>query len=287
MGQRSVARSARASSRYRPAPVAKFADQHVDRGYDAAFARDKFFVNQKRLSIGAKYYIFDEAQQPILFVERPAHLFRGCLAILGAVVVFVVFGGAASVLAAVVDQEAPGTLAGGIVALVGVVLAIVLTLVVAVALSPKRHITIYADDTKTAPLLKVYQNRKFYLIRATYTVEDPQSGLMGHLMKNYLYNVFRKRWYVLAPDGTTVRFVAKEDSLILSLLRRLLGVFFGLLRTNYVILEPGNERIIGEFNRKFTLFDRYVLDMSADRDHALDRRLALALGVILDTGERR
>jgi hypothetical protein len=31
----------------------------------------------------------------------------------------------------------------------------------------------------------------------------------------------------------------------------------------------------------------YVLDMSADPQHLMDRRIALALGVMLDTGERR
>jgi hypothetical protein len=45
--------------------------------------------------------------------------------------------------------------------------------------------------------------------------------------------------------------------------------------------------VIGEFNRKFTILDRYVLDLTADPGRNLDRRIALALGVMLDTGERR
>jgi hypothetical protein len=44
---------------------------------------------------------------------------------------------------------------------------------------------------------------------------------------------------------------------------------------------------VGEFNRKFTLLDRYVLDLSQDSGRALDRRVAIAMGVMLDTGERR
>jgi len=35
------------------------------------------------------------------------------------------------------------------------------------------------------------------------------------------------------------------------------------------------------------LFDEYVLDLRNDPDRYLDRRLALALGVMLDTGEKR
>jgi hypothetical protein len=45
--------------------------------------------------------------------------------------------------------------------------------------------------------------------------------------------------------------------------------------------------VLGEFNRKLTLFDRYVIDVRGDVEGILDRRVALALGVMLDTGERR
>ena len=64
----------------------------------------------------------------------------------------------------------------------------------------------------------------------------------------------------------------------------------GLLRTNFILVVPeveGVESTRGEFNRKFTVFDRYVLDMSRDRPRMIDRRLAVALGVLLDTGENR
>jgi hypothetical protein len=69
----------------------------------------------------------------------------------------------------------------------------------------------------------------------------------------------------------------------------LFGPAFGLLRTNYVIVRGSSadgDRL-GEFNRKLTLFDRYVLDLSADPTRSLDRRIALAMGVLLDTGDGR
>jgi hypothetical protein len=81
--------------------------------------------------------------------------------------------------------------------------------------------------------------------------------------------------------------VVKEDSLILSLLRRTGIPIFALMRTNFVFLQGLGEEVVGEFNRKFTLLDRYVLDMSADTLRSIDRRIALAVGVMLDTGERR
>ena len=98
--------------------------------------------------------------------------------------------------------------------------------------------------------------------------------------------IIRKRWQVFDAQEKLVC-VAKEDSIILSLLRRYLGPLFGVLRTNFVLVAPDGEQRFGEFNRKMTLLDRYVLDLTEDEGRMFDRRLALALGVMLDTGERR
>lgn len=39
---------------------------------DPRFARDKFLVHQKMLTLNSKYYVYDENQQPLFYVERPA-----------------------------------------------------------------------------------------------------------------------------------------------------------------------------------------------------------------------
>jgi hypothetical protein len=117
-------------------------------------------------------------------------------------------------------------------------------------------------------------------------VKTAAGDTLAILKKTYLHNVVRKRWYVEGPGGEPLA-MAIEDSIVLSLLRRVLGPFFGFLRTNFVLVRGQDAEIFGEFNRKFTLLDRYVLDLSADTARAFDRRIALALGVMLDTGERR
>lgn len=266
--------------------VGNTAPAWVDRGYHPAFDRDRFLVNQKRIAVSEKYYVFDDNQTPILFIERPAKLLRQLLAIAGSVAFFLVVGLGTAIVVAMLEDQFQGSPAAAIAALIGMPLTLIGTIAVAIVLSPRRHITVYSDDTRSEPLVEVLQDQKFNVIRATYTVKTPDGVTLGVMMKNYLYNLFRKRWYVLSPEHE-IRHVAREDSMILSLLRRLLGPFFGLLRTNFIIQPWGEERVIGEFNRKLTLFDRYVLDLSADREHQLDRRLGVALGVLLDTGERR
>jgi predicted Zn finger-like uncharacterized protein len=252
---------------------------------DPAFQRDRFLINQNRLSISEKYYVYDEHQQPILFVERPAFFWRRLGAAFAGLFV-ALFG---SLVVTVVAIALGNTGAKGlslVITMLGVIISIILAFAVGLWLLPKRHIHFYTDDSKTRLLLQVNQLQKVSILRARYTVSDPNTGLLGRFEKNYFYSIFRKRWHVYSPDGPLL-VVAKEDSMILSLLRRFCGPMLGLLRTNFVIVCPRTEKVLGEFNRKLTLFDRYVLDLTADRQRQFDRRMAIALGVMLDTGERR
>ena len=249
---------------------------------DAVFDRDVFLLRQQMLRISEKYDVADEQGNKIVFVERPAHLLRNLGAILAGIVAAAVGGGLLGGLA----DMAKGSAFEDVLVLVAALGAVTVFFVVAVGLSAKRHVTFYRDQTKRGKLLEVLQDRKWQPITATFTVRDAAGRPLALLRKNYLFNLVRKRWYVNAPNGTTL-YMAKEDSIILSLLRRLLGPLFGLLRTNFVIVRGDSDDVVGEFNRKFTILDRYVLDLKADRNRLFDRRVALALGVMLDTGERR
>jgi hypothetical protein len=251
-------------------------------GIDPAFDRDRFLLRQKALAITAeKYYVFDEAGAPVMYVERPQHLLRQLLAVGAGIVamlcVFTVLG----IVCAMIGKG-PVAIVFGVLAIAGGVVAL---FVVTVTLSVKRQVTFYRDDTRQERLLEIVQHRKFNIINADYTVRDTEGKPLALLRKNYLYNVFRKRWYCFRPDGTLLC-VVKEDSLVLSLLRRLLGTLLGALRTNFIFLTPQGD-MVGEFNRKFTILDRYVLDMTLDAAGSIDRRIAAATGVMLDTGEHR
>ena len=81
------------------------------------------------------------------------------------------------------------------------------------------------------------QDKKFQPITATYTVLTAEGDLLGRMKKNYMYNFFRKKWDVLDAQGRKV-LVAREDSLLLSLLRRFLGPMLGFLRANFILVVP-------------------------------------------------
>jgi uncharacterized protein YxjI len=249
---------------------------------DPIFDRDLFLLRQKHLAINEKYTVSDESGTPIVYVERPAHLLRNLFALLlGAIAAIAAFGA----LAALGGLLGKSPLAS-VIFLLAAPAAFVALVVVGSAASKKRHITFYRDEAKRERLLEILQDRKLQLIIATFTVRDARGQPLARFRKNYIYNIFRKRWEIRTMAGQ-VAFVAKEDSIILSLLRRVLGPMFGLLRTNYVFLGPDGRSVLGEFKRKMTILDRYALDLKRDRQRKFDRRLALALGVMLDTGERR
>jgi uncharacterized protein YxjI len=250
---------------------------------DPAFDRDVFLLRQKAMAINEKYSVSDEAGQQLLFVERPAHFFRNFFALVaGVMAAGLFFAGVAVGSSAFLD---PQSTAAAIIGMIGVIGAFVVLFVVGVALSKKRHITFYRGATKGEKVLEVLQDKKFEFFTTTFIVRDAKGLALGRVRKNLFTNLLRKKWRLMSLAGRDI-LVAQEDSMILSLLRRLLGPLFGLLRTNFIFLD-GAGKHVGEFQRKLTILDRYALDMRADSQRHVDRRLAVALGVILDTGERR
>jgi uncharacterized protein YxjI len=256
---------------------------------DAEFDRDKFLLRQKRLAINEKYTVHDEQDQPILFVERPRYLFRAILGTFGVLLVMIVGVILTLLVPTLLDErgQAASPLAMALV-VIGILGTLAATFFAAVNFFPKRHVSFYRTKDRTGRLLEVKQDSKLQLVTATYTVIDADARPLAKFSKNIFSNILRKCWRCTSPDGRPVC-CAYEDSIILALLRRFLGTMFGLLRTNFVIVAGGNPggEVLGEFNRKFTLFDRYVLDLSPDATRSLDRRVAVALGVMLDTGEKR
>ena len=253
----------------------------------SAFDRDKFLMHQKRLAISEKYYVYDESGECVLFVHREAHHLRMILTGLAAFGAFSIVGiFSFALLVGISGSNKNFGILEGVLSVVALLLAVAAMIAVAIPLYPKRHITFYSDDSCGTELLKVYQDQKWQIPIATYTIADADLNMLGVFRKNYLYDIFRKQWQVYDPDVKLIC-IAKEDSILKSALRRVLGPMYGLLRTNFVILGPDGTTELGRFNRKLTLFDKYVLDMTSDSARTLDRRIAVALGVLLDTGERR
>jgi len=187
---------------------------------DSKFDHDKFLVHQKMLSIRAKYYIYDEDQEPLFFVERPT-------------------------------------------------------------LKLKRDIEIFDDDTKATRRLTLRQDR-ILAINQHFTLLTSEDQVICTYERQGILSLLRRTWVIRNPVGQEIA-QAREDSWIKALFRRFIS---GLMRTDFEILLADNTHV-GAFHRKFTIGDKYALDLTNDPDRRLDRRIAVGLAILLDTAEAR
>jgi len=253
------------------------------RDVESIFKRDKFLLRQKAIAIGEKYHVQDESGTPLMFVARPALVTQRVIMLAATAVVF--FGGISAISffsEAQLQQIGPGLHA--LARFLEFLVVLGISTYVFVLLIPKRHVEFFTDETKTQKLLEVKQLNKVEFPFANFTIMDPTGNIIGRLRKNVLFDYIRRRWYVMSGSGLALCTI-KEDSMVLSLFRRMGLPLFSFMPTNFIFIR--DRKVIGEFNRKFTILDRYVLDMTSDSQHNVDRRIAIAMAVMLDTGELR
>ena len=159
----------------------------------------------------------------------------------------------------------------------------------------RSDITIYHDDSRTAAVLTIRQDHGYAALRRQYTLVGESGDAIAHFDRDNIRSLFRRAWTIKDSAGNVVA-GAREDTAWIAAIRRIVewvpyvSILMGFVRTNFrvhVIDEGGMEKPIGAFNRKFSIGDKYALDLSDDPQQALDRRIAIALGIMLDTGEAR
>jgi uncharacterized protein YxjI len=159
----------------------------------------------------------------------------------------------------------------------------------------KEDLRFYADEGKTRELFRLKARQRFDPT-ARYKVTDAAGMEIGELAKAFRRSLARSTWRVYTPGGGEEIAWATERSLFRSLLRRLLslggfipivGDLLGLIPIRYHFDFFAGERKLGHFERLFGLRDRYVLDLTADAEHVLDRRVAIALAVAMDALQAR
>jgi uncharacterized protein YxjI len=153
----------------------------------------------------------------------------------------------------------------------------------------KEEIRFFADEAEMQELFQIKARTWLDTGGSKYDVIDAQDGNIGLLEHVFGKSLFRSTWRISTPEGEEIA-IAQERSQALAIARRLIDFvpdIGGLIPIpyNFDILSGG--RVIGKMDRKFQLRDRYVLDLSGDTERALDRRLAIALAIGLDTLQNR
>jgi uncharacterized protein YxjI len=156
-------------------------------------------------------------------------------------------------------------------------------------LAVKEHIRFFADESETQELFSIRARTWLDTGGSKYDVEDAHEGKIGLLEHVFGKSLLRSTWRVSNAQEQEVA-IARERSAAMAILRR--GIDFvpdigGLIPIPYNFEILAGETVIGGMDRKFQLRDRYVLDLSGDPDKQLDRRLAIALAIGLDTLQNR
>lgn len=153
----------------------------------------------------------------------------------------------------------------------------------------KEEIRFFGDEAETQELFQIKARTWLDTGGSKYDVIDAQAGNIGLLEHAFRQSLFRSTWRISAPEGEEVA-VARERSQVLAIARRLIDFVpdvGGLIPIPYNFEILAGDQAIGRMDRKFQLRDRYVLDLSGDPEKTLDRRLAIALAIGLDTLQNR
>jgi uncharacterized protein YxjI len=156
-------------------------------------------------------------------------------------------------------------------------------------LAIKEHIRFFADDSEQEELFHIQAQTWLDTGGSRYDVVDAADGKIGTLHHVFGKSLFRSTWSVSNATDQEVA-VARERSQIAAILRRVIDFvpdYGGLIPIPYNFEILAGDRVIGGMDRKFQLRDRYVLDLSGDAEKTLDRRLAVALAIGLDTLQNR
>ncbi len=152
----------------------------------------------------------------------------------------------------------------------------------------KEDIRFFADESESEELFRLKARSILDTGGSRYDVADASGAPIGVLQHLFRKSLFRSTWSVTDADGGEV-VTAQERSLPMAILRRVIDFapYGEWIPVPYNFDLVMDERVIGHLNRKFQLRDRYVLDLTGDHEHKLDRRLALALAIGLDALQNR
>jgi len=153
----------------------------------------------------------------------------------------------------------------------------------------KEDIRFFADDTKEVEVMRIKARQRFDP-RARYDVTDENGGKIGEIQKLFRQSLLRSTYAIYDAGGQEVA-RATEANLLTALLRRVtdfipyVGEF---LPIPYDFHFLSGESVIGvNRRRRMQLRDVYDIDMSADTERVLDRRLVLAITVGMDALQAR
>jgi uncharacterized protein YxjI len=156
----------------------------------------------------------------------------------------------------------------------------------------KEDIGFYTDDTRSVELMRI-KARQAFDPTARYDVTTPDGAKVGEIQKVFGKSLLRSTYQLYDAAGNEVAIVTEKNAVV-ALIRRLvgfipyLGDFADFLPIPYDFVFLRDETELGIHSRtRWKLRDTYTIDMTADADRTIDRRLVLAIAVGMDALQAR
>ena len=147
-------------------------------------------------------------------------------------------------------------------------------------LAIREDLRFFADESESEELFRV-KARQVVDVGGRYDLTTAAGERIGVLQRRFAQTLLRTTWAILDADEGALAEVT-ESSTARAILRRVVDV--PLLYHVSIVVDG---RQVGEVRRVFTLRDRYVMTLGGDIDRRIDRRLAVALLVVLDALQAR
>lgn len=147
----------------------------------------------------------------------------------------------------------------------------------------KEDIRLYTGEDKSVEVLRIGA-RSIIDFSATYDVFDSATNQqIGALKRQGLKSIARDAWTILDSQGREIGKI-EEDSLFLALLRRFIEYVSFFLPQKYSI-TVGNQNAGTLSQSKNPFWIKIAADFTPDTAGVLDRRLALAAGILMSAIE--
>ena len=156
----------------------------------------------------------------------------------------------------------------------------------------KEDIRFYADDSRSIEVMRIKARQRFDP-RARYDVTAADGSKIGEIQKVFGASLLRSTYRLYDATGAETA-TAAEKSVPVALLRRAVGFVpyvqnvADWLPIPYHFAFTRNGVVLGTHRRHIgKLRDVYTIDMSADAERSVDRRLILAVAVGMDALQAR
>ncbi len=156
----------------------------------------------------------------------------------------------------------------------------------------KEDIRFYTDASRAEELMRIKARQRFDP-SARYDVTDSAGQTIGAIQKVFGASLLRSTYKLFDSSGQQTATVM-EESQVVAAVRRLVGFVPYLdsvanwLPIPYNFLFLRGDIVLGSHKRRlFKISDAYDIDMTADPDRTIDRRLVLAIAVGMDALQAR